>query len=153
MTTLGPGTLSIGPTAAPIDISCLINNARVEADKDQDDARTHLCGTSVPGRIVYTYKLTGSIDTDSETDSGIFAYSQAHAGEVVEFEFTPNTAAGTSAAGTLIIDPLDFGADEYGAPLDSDFEFSIIDQPVFAYGTAGGAAARELVGASSGKGK
>jgi hypothetical protein len=149
MTTLGPGTLKIGPTATSIDVSCLINNARVEADKDQSDPRTHLCGTSVPGRITYAYKLTGSIDTDSETDAGIFAYSHAHAGEVVDFEFVPNTASGTSAAGTLIIDPLDFGADEYGAPLDSDFEFSIIDQPTFTYPAALAAAGA----AAEGKGK
>ena len=44
--------------------------------------------------------------------------------------FTPNTEAGTSAAaGTLIIDPLDFGADESGADLTSDFEFTIVGTP------------------------
>lgn len=133
MPNLGPGTLKIGPTATQIDVSCLINNARVETDKDQDDDRYHLCGTATPGRITYTYKLTGNLDTDSETDAGIFAYSQEHAGETVDFEFVPNTAAGTSATGQLIIDPLDFGADEFGAPMDSDFEFSILGKPTFAW--------------------
>jgi hypothetical protein len=135
MPALGPGTLKIGPTATQIDVSCLINNARIETDKDQDDARYHLCGTSTPGKITYAYKLTGNIDVDSESDTGIFAYSQDHAGETVEFEFVPNTAAGTAATGTLVIDPLDFGADEFGAPMDSDFEFSVVGKPEFSYGS------------------
>jgi len=96
-----------------------------------------LCGTTTPGKIVYTYKLTGNLDTDVETADGLFAYSQDHAGESIEFEFVPNTAAGTSAAGMLTIDPLDFGADEYGEALDSDFELTIIGKPTFVYGTGG----------------
>jgi len=134
MVALGPGTLVFGPVATSIDASCLINNARIEADKEQDDPKYKLCGTATPGKITYTYKLTGNLDTDVEDASGLFAYSQDHAGEQIEFTFVPNTAAGTSAAGTLIIDPLDFGADEYGEALDSDLEFTIIGKPVFTYG-------------------
>jgi hypothetical protein len=48
--------------------------------------------------------------------------------------FTPNTATGTSAAGELVIDPLDFGADESGADLTSDFEFTIVGKPTYTYG-------------------
>jgi hypothetical protein len=133
MVSLGPGTLIFGPTATSIDASCLINNARIETDKEQDDARYKLCGTATPGKITYTYKLTGNLDTDVETNAGLFAYSQEHAGEQIEFEFVPNTAAATSAAGMLVIDPLDFGADEFGSPLDSDIEFTIIGKPVFTF--------------------
>ena len=58
------------------------------------------------------------------------------------FTFTPNTADGVTAAGTLVIDPLDFGADEYGAVLTSDFEFQISGTVTFTYP---GGATRELV--------
>ena len=51
---LGPGTLKFGPEGTEIDASCLINNARVEIDKEQDDARYKLCGTATPGKITYT---------------------------------------------------------------------------------------------------
>ena len=135
MVALGPGTLKLGPEGTEIDASCLVNNARVEVDKEQDDTRYKLCGTATPGKITYTYKLTGNLDTDVESATGLFAYSQDHAGEQIPFEFVPNTAAGTSAEGTLVIDPLDFGADDYGDPLDSDFEFTIIGKPTFTFPT------------------
>lgn len=139
-TVLGPGSLKIGPTGTEIDASCLINNARIAMTKNQDDPKYKLCGTATPGKITYTYALSGNLDTDSATASGLFAYSQQHAGELVDFEFIPNTASGTSASGQLTIDPLDFGADDYGVPLDSDFEFAIIGQPTYTYGPDKGSA-------------
>lgn len=134
MPNLGPGTLRIGPSGTEIDASCLVNNARIETTKDQDDPKYKLCGTATPGKITYTYALSGNVDTDTETASGLFAFSQNHAGEQVPFVFIPNTTAGTSAAGTIVMDPLDFGGDDYGAPLDSDFEFSVIGKPTYTYG-------------------
>lgn len=134
MVNLGPGTLKVGAAGSEIDISCQINNARISTEKDQDDARTKLCGTVTPGRVTYTYNLSGNMDTDIETAAGIFAFSQLNAGTIQEFEFIPNTAAGTSAAGQLMIDPLDFGADEFGSPLDSDFEWSLVGAPTYDYG-------------------
>lgn len=134
MVTLGPGTLKIGPSGNQIDISCQINNARIAADKSQDDPKTKLCGTVTPGKITYEYSLSGNMDTDTTDAAGIFAYSQDHAGQQVAFEFVPSTAGITAASGTLIVDPLDFGADEYGAPLDSDFEWSVLGQPTYTYG-------------------
>lgn len=135
MPTLGPGTLLLGPTATQIDISCLVNNARIAMEKDQDDPKYKLCGTATPGKITYTYTLSGNLDTDPEDPAGIFAYSQEHAGEQIEFEFVPNTTAETAASGTLVLDPLDFGADEYGEALDSDFELAIIGKPTYTYPT------------------
>ena len=126
---LGPGTLQIGATGAPIDISCLVNNAKIAAEKDKADDTTKLCGTVVPGATTYTYVLSGNMDTDVADEAGFFALTYAEPGSVQEFTFTPNTEAGTSMAGTLVIDPLDFGADEEGAPLTSDFEFSIVGAP------------------------
>lgn len=133
MTNLGPGTLRIGPSEAQIDVSCLINNVRISSSKNQDDPTYKLCGTATPGRIVYTYSISGNMDVDVATDSGLFAYSQDHAGEQVAFEFVPNTTTATAATGTIVIDPLDFGGDDYGAVLDSDFEFSVIGKPTYTY--------------------
>lgn len=133
MVALGPGTLMLGPAASAIDASCLVNNARIAVDKSQDDTRYKLCGTASPGKITYTYKLSGNLDTDVDDPAGLFAFSQANAGRTIEFEFVPNTAAQTAARGELVMDPLEFGADEFGAPLDSDFELTIIGQPTFTY--------------------
>lgn len=135
MPNLGPGTLEIGETGTPIDLSCLVNNVRITVEKSQDDPRYKLCGTATPGTITYSFALSGNLDTDVEDPSGFFAFSQDHAGEQFPFTFTPNTTAGTAAAGTLIVDPLEFGADEYGEALDSDFEFSVLGKPTYTFPT------------------
>lgn len=136
---LGPGVLKIGSTGTSIDVSCLLNNAVIAADKDQEDDTTKLCGDVRAGGVKYTYTLSGNIDTDIGETAGLFALSQSAAGTQQPFEFTPSTDLGTKAVGTLIIDPLDFGADEMGADLASDFEWALLGQPTYTYG--GGAAA------------
>jgi hypothetical protein len=133
-TTLGPGTLTIGEIGTEIDISCLVNNALIGAEKDESDATTKLCGDVRAGTVTYTYSLSGNMDTDVGDAAGFFALSQAQPGTQQSFVFTPNTATGTSAAGILTIDPLDFGADEAGADLTSDFEFTIVGKPTYTYG-------------------
>lgn len=132
---LGPGVLTIGATGTPIDVSCLVNNAVIAADKDEGDATTKLCGDVRPGSTTYTYALSGNMDTDIADEAGFFALSQSAPGTQQDFTFTPSTAAGTTATGVLTIDPLDFGADESGADLTSDFEFTIIGTPEYTYGT------------------
>jgi len=135
---LGPGTLTIGETGTPIDISCLVNNAVISADKSQADSTTKLCGTVKPGAVTYEYSLGGNMDTDVADDAGFFALSQANPGEEFDYTFTPSTDAGTVAAGRLIVDPLDFGGDTTGETMTSDFEFSLVGAPTYTY--AGGAA-------------
>jgi hypothetical protein len=134
---LGPGVLSIGATGTEIDVSCLVNNAVIAASKDEGDSTTKLCGTVVPGSIEYTYSLGGNTDLDLDDPAGLFALSQSAAGTQQAFSFTPSTEAGTEATGTLVIDPLDFGGDETGVVMTSDFEFTIVGKPTY---TIGGAA-------------
>lgn len=133
---LGPGTLKIGATGTEIDVSCNINNAVLSAEKDQGDSVTKLCGTVVPGSVSYNYVLSGNIDTDVGEDTGFFALSVKNPGTQQGFEFVPNTAAGTSASGTLILDPLDFGGDETTQTMTSDFEFAVVGEPVYAFSGA-----------------
>jgi hypothetical protein len=137
---LGPGTLEIGATGSEIDVSCLVNGCRISPTKNEGDATQKLCGTKVPGSITYTAKLSGNLDVDADAGAaGLFALSWAEPGTQQGFTFTPNTADGVMAAGTLVIDPLDFGADKYGDTLTSDFEFTIVGDVTYTYG-AGGAA-------------
>lgn len=143
MTVLGPGTLEIGATGTEIDVSCLVNGVRIAAAKDQKDSTQKLCGTKVPGAVTYTASLKGNLDVDADDGAtGLFALSWSAPGSEQAFTFTPNTAAGITAAGTLVLDPLDLGADEYGAVLTSDFEFQVVGTVTFTYP---GGATRELV--------
>jgi hypothetical protein len=132
---LGPGVLKIGATGTSIDISCLLNNATLAADPDQADDTTKLCGDVRAGAVTYSRTLSGNVDTDVGDAAGLFALSQSAAGSQQAFEFTPSSALGTSAAGFLVIHPLDFGADEMGADLTSDFEWGIVGEVVWTYGT------------------
>ena len=131
---LGPGELKIGQTGTEQDVSCLVNNAVISADKEQGDSTTKLCGTVRPGSVTYTYTLSGNMDTDIAESAGFFALSQSEAGNRLAYEFTPSTDAGTSAAGELIIDPLDFGGDTTGETMTSDFEFALVAAPTYTYG-------------------
>lgn len=131
---LGPGTLKIGATGTEIDISCLINNAVISANKNQDDNVTKLCGTVVPGAVTYDYTLAGNIDIDIAEATGFFALTQAEPGSQQHYEYVPNTDAVTKAAGELIIDPLDFGGGDTTVTMAADFEFSLVGQPTYTYG-------------------
>lgn len=142
---LGPGTLKIGATGTLIDVSCQVNNAVIAASKDQGDSVTKLCGTVKPGAVTYEYTLSGNIDTDIADPAGFFALSQASPGEQLDYEFTPNTDAGTKATGILVVDPLDFGGEEMGETMASDFEFTLVGAPTYAYGAPAMASEEEAV--------
>jgi hypothetical protein len=131
---LGPGTLTIGATATLVDVSCLVNNAVISAEKNEGDSTTKLCGTVRPGAVTYTYTLGGNTDTDVDDPAGLFALSQSAPGTEQDFTFTPNTESATVASGTLIIDPLDFGGDTTGETMTSDFEFTIVGAPEYTIG-------------------
>lgn len=138
---LGPGVLKIGATGTEIDVSCLVNNCTISANKNQDDNVTKLCGTVVPGAVTYDYVIGGNVDTDIGEATGLFALSQTAPGSQQDFTFTPNTDVGSTATGKLIIDPLDFGGDETTQTMASDFEFALVGQPTYAYGDGTTAAA------------
>jgi hypothetical protein len=129
----GDGTLTIGQTGTPIDVSCLVNSAKVTPSKDQADSTTKLCGTVRQGKVTYTYALSGNVDVDIADEAGLFALGWAYPGTECEFTFTPSIEAGTAMAGVLVIDPLEFGGDETGATMVSDFEFSIVGKPTLTY--------------------
>lgn len=133
MPTFGPGTLQIGEVGSEIDASCFVNSLRITSSKDEGDSTTKLCGTVTPGKITYTYSMSGNLDTDTDNAAGLFALSQAEPGSEQPFTFTPNTPTETSASGTLIIDPMDFGADEYGDTMNSDIEWTLVGAPDYTY--------------------
>jgi len=143
---LGPGVLKIGATGTEIDVSCLVNNAVISADKEQADDTTKLCGTVRPGAVKYTYTLGGNMDTDIAESTGFFALSQASPGTKQSYSYTPSDDAGTVAAGELIIDPLDFGGDTTGETMTSDFEFALVGAPTYTYGGVTGTEAEATSG-------
>lgn len=129
-TRLGPGEFTFGPTATPIDASCQLANAVLAWDKDADDDIRTLCGDTVAGAVTYSASLSGTLLQDLTEADGVVAYTWAHKGEAVDFTFTPNTDAGATVTGKIVIDPLDVGSDDdYGAIMQSDFEWACVGEP------------------------
>lgn len=131
---LGPGTFTFGETGTPMDASCQLVNAVLAWEKDADDDIRTLCGDTVAGSVTYTAALSGTLLQDLTVEDGLVAYTWTNKGSAVPFEFVPNTAAGATVTGTIVIDPLDVGSDdEYGAVMDSDFEWACVGEPVLSW--------------------
>lgn len=136
-TPLGPGTLVLGDVGTPLDISCQIINALIEWEKEKDDDVVVLCGDTAAGATTYTATIAGELFQDVDDPAGILATSWANKGTETPFVFTPNTAAGTSAEGVLVLDPIDFGGDEAKANMTSEFTWSIVGEPLLTIGAGG----------------
>jgi hypothetical protein len=137
---LGPGTLKIGMTGTLIDASCLVNDARIDPNITAGDSKKMLCGNTKSAPDDIEWALSGNVDVDAGIEDGLFALSWKNIGAIVDFEFTPSTAVGTTVTGQLKLAPLSLGADAEGDYLNSDFEYSLINfDPVTAvvYGDAG----------------
>lgn len=133
-TKLGPGTLTIGETASSIDASAYLKGARIKTNVDQEDPVTYLAGNQEAGTVTFDSELTGTLAADVDRgDTSLFDLSWSSKGETVAFSYAPKTGVVT-VTGELIITPLDLGADEFGAVLDSEFTWPIVGEPVFTYG-------------------
>ncbi|HKE75223.1 MAG TPA: hypothetical protein VKB57_16495 [Acidimicrobiales bacterium] len=135
-TPLGPGTLKLGETATALDVSCQLTAAQVEWDKDKEDDETTLCGDVVPGDTTYTATLSGTLYQDLAVATGVVAYTWENKGQAVPFEFVPNTAAGATVTGTVVVDPITVGGDEMKAKMTSDFEWDCVGEPDITFGGA-----------------
>lgn len=134
VTKFGPGTLTL-TTVPVIDLSCQLITCQIEWSKDKDDDETVLCGDVVAGTTTYTAQLTGEMFQDTDT-AGILEYSWGTGkGASVPFVFTPNTADGAAAAGTVTVDPITFGSDEAKANMRADFTWDCVGEPTFTAGT------------------
>jgi hypothetical protein len=127
---LGPGvfTITIGSPGTPIDYSCLVNSMTLATDVAVGDSTFKLCGTEIPGTLTPSGTLAGNVDQDIDAGvaGGLFQACSEHWGETAAFTFQPSTTAGLEASGSVLLTPLTFGGDEYGAPLVSDFSFQTV---------------------------
>jgi hypothetical protein len=125
----GPGTLTFGATGTEIDVSCQVNSLVITPSKEQGDSVTKLCGTTKTPAATYTYTMTGNIDHDLTDPDGLWALSQLSPGSEVAYVYVPNTTADVEASGSVLIDPMGFGGDEYGTVMASDIEWICTGQP------------------------
>lgn len=142
------GTLTLGPTASAMDLSCQITNARLtSAYSDDGDLVTTLCGESLPApRKLDGHKLEGTIVQDFDLDAtngGVIDYLWKHDLEVLAFEYVPNDTGAPTITGTLQIEiPAETHGGDVNKRITSDFVWNLQAKPSFTYGAPLSAGAR-----------
>lgn len=126
-TELGPGTVTVqvGQGTAT-DFSGEVLSATVRHEyEDVGETRTMLNGDKRGASQTRSDGISLSVENDL-TAAGLYQYLVTNDGAQATVVYTPNTAAGASwtVADVTLRLPAEVGADEYGAPLASEVEWS-----------------------------
>lgn len=128
--TLGPGSLTIGPTGSPKQWGGDITKCELAASTESEDDIPYLDGTNESGEDTTTWELTGSIAEDYSLES-LQAYTLDNAGREEPFVWTPNNSGEVSLSGTVKIRPIGWGGD-VKKKNTRDFAFPLVGQPTHA---------------------
>lgn len=121
---LGVGTLTIG--TVPMDVSAQVANCALEPDIEEEDGTPTLAEPDPAPLASVAWNLTGTVIQDFGAGATSFLnYLMDNALAEEPFEFTPETAEGTSFSGTVQIRPAPIGGDA-GVQITSDFEMPVI---------------------------
>lgn len=126
---LGPGSLIFGSVGSALDISCQVTAAKVTFDSDKEDDLPTLCGGVISGEKLYTAKLEFNAAQDTEVD-GMIDWTWKNAGKEVPVRFIPYEGETATVAGTVVIDPVEFGGDVRKRNI-SEAEFDFVGMPTF----------------------
>lgn len=118
---LGPGVLRFGETASEQEFSSQVTSVLIEPDFDSEDNIPVLSGEEVPGDETETYVLSGEFLQEYSMES-LLVWCKANSGTVLPFTFTPNSSAGFSVTGSVIIRAVAIGGDVKTSNT-SEFEF------------------------------
>lgn len=108
---LGPGTLSFGPSGTPVDFSAQAGAVRLTPSTDSTDGTPTLETPEPAPLTTISWALNVDAIQDFEDPAGFVNYLMDNALSEQEFAWVPNTAAGTSFAGTVQIVPIEIGGD------------------------------------------
>ena len=128
---VGPGTLTFGEAATPMDFTAQVTSCAVDWSEDVDDAVPTLDGGQLDGEPTYTATLSGTFVQDV-SDGGLVEWTWTNKGTRQPFTYTPNTDEGASFSGVVRVQPLKAGGDVKTRPT-SDFEWPCIGEPVMAH--------------------
>jgi hypothetical protein len=122
---LGPGTVTIG--TAPLDFTCEVVGAAItHSYEETSEQRTRLCGDVVAAQETRTDGFTASVENDLSA-AGLYDFLQNNDLTTQALSFTPNTADGAKWDGQVTAKlPSSIGADEFGAPIASDIEWTAV---------------------------
>ena len=126
---LGPGSLIFGATGSEHNISAQVTAAKITWDVDAEDSMPVLSGGVIAGERNYTAKLEITAAPDLAAD-GLVDWSWTHKGTEQPVVFIPNAATAAEFAGTVLIDPIEYGGDVKKRNT-SDWELEFVGEPVF----------------------
>lgn len=108
---LGPGTLKLGEAGA-FDVSAQVADMGIEWAESvtAGEVIDLLDGGQLKDEdaVSYAATLVGNLVQDFDT-AGVVEYTWTNKGEVVDFEFVPNTALGRPVTGTVRVIPIKLG--------------------------------------------
>jgi hypothetical protein len=126
---LGPGTLTLGPTATGTDYSAQLANVVLTPSVDSTDGTPTLATPDPLPEQKETWALEGSAIQDFEEAAGFVNYCFDHSGELVDFTWTPVAGTGTVVyAGKCKLTAVPIGGDA-GVQITSDFSFAVEGKP------------------------
>jgi len=121
---LGPGTLSLGPTATAQDFSFQVSNCRRVPSINEEDGTPTLGNPTPPPIATLTWALEGTVIADftAAPPTSFVLYCEDHALESIEYTFTPVTGNALKWAGKVQIRPVEQGGD-VATQITVDFSF------------------------------
>lgn len=118
---LGPGVLRFGETASEQEFASQVTEVILEPDFDSEDPVPVLSGEEVPGDETETYTLSGEFLQEFSMTS-LIVWCKSNSGTVMPFTFTPNTNAGFTVTGSVLIRSVAIGG-EVKKSNTTEFEF------------------------------
>jgi hypothetical protein len=125
---VGPGTLTIGETGAPVDFTAQVTKCVVKWSVEEDDSLPTLSGEELEGEDVFTASLQATLIQDL-TEAGLIEYTWENKGAQVPFTFVPSSAAARAISGVVKVRPLDVGGEAKKRPT-SDMDWPCVGEPV-----------------------
>lgn len=124
----GPGVLKFGATGSAQEFQSRTTKTEYSPELNLDDATPMLDGSDYQPEGTWGGTLSGTFYQDYSL-TGLVAWCHEHAGEIMDFEFTPKTDSGMTITGKCIIKPVKIGGDPKKVNT-TDFEFTIVgDKP------------------------
>lgn len=127
VTTIGPGTLTLGVTGTLTTLTEQCTKARLIPSVSQSDPIPVLSGASAPGKRAESWSLEIELLQDWKT-AGTSKWLFDHRGEKHAFSYTPNTVGATKASGEVIVEAIEFGGDA-GSPAKGTVTLALTGAP------------------------
>ena len=128
-TRLGPGLLTVGTPGS--EFSTQVSALTLTPSFDTTDGTPTLAVPDPPAESSTKYTLDGSAINDFTSATGLSRYAYDHDGEELAFVWTPNTDAGTTCTGTVVVQAFPMGG-KVAEQLVTDFSWPCVGKPVFA---------------------